>query len=264
MPNGRDFVNEWEGGQRGNCGRRRFSTRLKLAVFDSIQLHSNKGPSEYYLFPFLPFVASLLIVESGVLFLDFTLKDWSLFGGCWSRAFSCFSWRRLKANICTNISGFFFFSLFGERKRGRMMRLWITSLQLAELFVSSMVHLLYGFYIFSSAVAGDLSQTINDWVFKPNLAGGLKRVDSDNKSTNVDDLPPIVLVHGIFGFGKGVWIIIPVLIKRFVFFYWFYFINQFAGLSFYPVFTETWRFVLFCGSWEEGWKGSCAWFRLIN
>lgn len=99
------------------------------------------------------------------------------------------------------------------------MRLWITSLQLAELFVSSMVHLLYGFYIFSSAVAGDLSQTINDWVFKPNLAGGLKRVDSDNKSTNVDDLPPIVLVHGIFGFGKGVWIIIPVLIKRFVFFY---------------------------------------------
>ncbi|CAA0834870.1 alpha/beta-Hydrolases superfamily protein [Striga hermonthica] len=83
-----------------------------------------------------------------------------------------------------------------------MMRWWISSLQLAELFVSSMVHLGYGFYIFSTALAGDLSQAIGDWIFRPSPAGGLKREGSD-RSTGVDDLPPIVLVHGIFGFGKG-------------------------------------------------------------
>ncbi|XP_011071131.1 uncharacterized protein LOC105156632 [Sesamum indicum] len=83
-----------------------------------------------------------------------------------------------------------------------MISWWISSLQLAELFVSSLVHLAYGFYIFSTAVAGDLSQAFSDWIFKPNLAAGLRRDDSE-KSTTVDDLPPIVLVHGIFGFGKG-------------------------------------------------------------
>ncbi|KAG8383222.1 hypothetical protein BUALT_Bualt05G0162000 [Buddleja alternifolia] len=65
-----------------------------------------------------------------------------------------------------------------------------------------MVHLLYGLYIFSTAVAGDLSQALNDFIFRPNLAVGLERGNSQN-STNVEDLPPIVLVHGIFGFGKG-------------------------------------------------------------
>ena len=85
-----------------------------------------------------------------------------------------------------------------------MFRLWISSLQLLELFLSSLVHLLYGFYIFSSAVAGDLSQTINDLFFKPNLASGLQTDESEKqKSITSDDLPPIVLVHGIFGFGKG-------------------------------------------------------------
>lgn len=69
--------------------------------------------------------------------------------------------------------------------------------------MSSIVHLLYGFYMFSTAVAGDLSQTISDAYFKPNLASGFQREDSE-KSTSADDLPPIVLVHGIFGFGKGV------------------------------------------------------------
>ncbi|KAH6805202.1 alpha/beta-Hydrolases superfamily protein [Perilla frutescens var. hirtella] len=85
-----------------------------------------------------------------------------------------------------------------------MFRWWISSLQLLELFVSSLVHLLYGFYIFSSAVAGDLSQTINDLFFNPNLAGNLQTDESEKqKSTTSADLPPIVLVHGIFGFGKG-------------------------------------------------------------
>ncbi|CAA2985286.1 Phospholipase A(1) [Olea europaea subsp. europaea] len=76
-----------------------------------------------------------------------------------------------------------------------MIRWWISALQLTELFVSSLVHLVYGFYIFSTAVAAD-------WFFKPNLDIGLRRDDSKS-SNGVDDLPPIVLVHGIFGFGKG-------------------------------------------------------------
>ncbi|XP_042491376.1 lipase-like [Macadamia integrifolia] len=92
-----------------------------------------------------------------------------------------------------------------------MLRLWIAVLQLSELLVSSVVHLLYGFYIFSTAVASDMSQAMNE-CFKPNvnmnmdtevkLNNGLRGVDS-KASTNLEDMPPIVLVHGIFGFGKG-------------------------------------------------------------
>ncbi|KAF8394489.1 hypothetical protein HHK36_020698 [Tetracentron sinense] len=82
-----------------------------------------------------------------------------------------------------------------------MIRFWISALQLSELFVSSLVHLLYGLYIFSTAVAYDISQAVNE-CFRPNLNIGVKEVES--KWTNSsDDLPPIVLVHGIFGFGKG-------------------------------------------------------------
>lgn len=85
-----------------------------------------------------------------------------------------------------------------------MIKLWVmTSLQLAELFVSSIVHLLYGFYIFSSAVAGDISQTLNDYLFKSNVDFNDVGESGQNQS-NVQGLPPIVLVHGIFGFGKGV------------------------------------------------------------
>ncbi|RAL40004.1 hypothetical protein DM860_008144 [Cuscuta australis] len=84
----------------------------------------------------------------------------------------------------------------------KMIRWWIASLQLAELFVTSVVHLVYGFYIFSTAVAGDLSLGLSDWFFKPNLENGLK-AEEPNKISSVTDLPPIVLVHGIFGFGKG-------------------------------------------------------------
>ncbi|KAL5543306.1 hypothetical protein UlMin_011016, partial [Ulmus minor] len=80
-----------------------------------------------------------------------------------------------------------------------MIRLWVAYLQLAELFVSSIFHLLYGFYIFSSAMAGDLSQALNDLCFKPNV-----NIDvSEGTVANVDNLLPIFLVHGIFGFGKG-------------------------------------------------------------
>nr|POF06262.1 lipase 1 [Quercus suber] len=73
-----------------------------------------------------------------------------------------------------------------------------------ELFVSSMGHMLFGFYIFSSAVAGDLSQALNECLFKANNTNVVVKEDvPKGTSTNVDSLPPIVLVHGIFGFGKG-------------------------------------------------------------
>ncbi|KAM7468669.1 hypothetical protein LguiB_016231 [Lonicera macranthoides] len=84
----------------------------------------------------------------------------------------------------------------------RMIGFPVGALQLSELFVSSVVHLLYGFYIFSTAVAGDLSQSLNELFYKPNIDRGIK--EDESKSLNsADDLPPIVLVHGIFGFGKG-------------------------------------------------------------
>ena len=92
-----------------------------------------------------------------------------------------------------------------------MIRLSIAYLKLWELFVSSLVHLLYGFYIFSSAVAGDLSEALNEIFQKPkkiiNVEVKEKRIVPSGggaRGTNADDLPPIVLVHGIFGFGKGV------------------------------------------------------------
>ncbi|KGN51773.1 uncharacterized protein LOC101219935 [Cucumis sativus] len=73
-----------------------------------------------------------------------------------------------------------------------------------ELFLSSFVHLAYALYIFTSAVAGDVSDSLNLTFRK------FKLVNFDSKTTlpsslrNSDQhLPPIVLVHGIFGFGKG-------------------------------------------------------------
>ncbi|VFQ93195.1 unnamed protein product [Cuscuta campestris] len=76
---------------------------------------------------------------------------------------------------------------------------WVmTGFQLAELFVSSVAHLAYGFYLFSTAVAGDLSQSLSGRFFKPDIENELKHEES-----KVFDLPPIVLVHGIFGFGQG-------------------------------------------------------------
>ncbi|KAK8522510.1 hypothetical protein V6N13_115477 [Hibiscus sabdariffa] len=82
-----------------------------------------------------------------------------------------------------------------------MIRWWIYALQLAELIISSLVHMLYGLYVFSTAVAGDLSQILTERFFKPNANFEVQR--HDHNRTNADDLPPIVLVHGIFGFGKG-------------------------------------------------------------
>ena len=83
-----------------------------------------------------------------------------------------------------------------------MIRFGVLGLQLTELFVSSVLHLLYGFYIFSSAVAGDLCQAFRECLFKPRP--NLDENRDATAATNVENLPPIVLVHGIFGFGKGV------------------------------------------------------------
>ncbi|URE37104.1 Triacylglycerol Lipase [Musa troglodytarum] len=90
-----------------------------------------------------------------------------------------------------------------------MARLSIGILGLTELLVSAAVHLLFGFYIFSTAVASDLSQALTD-CFRPSVLG-LATGDPEegrNRQAAVLDAsppppPPIVLVHGIFGFGKG-------------------------------------------------------------
>ncbi|CAK7332609.1 unnamed protein product, partial [Dovyalis caffra] len=66
-------------------------------------------------------------------------------------------------------------------------------------------------FLNATAVAGDLSQAMNEWFFKPNVNVVVKEEKTRESSStttiettnSVDDLPPIVLVHGIFGFGKG-------------------------------------------------------------
>ncbi|RWW80436.1 hypothetical protein BHE74_00011230 [Ensete ventricosum] len=89
-----------------------------------------------------------------------------------------------------------------------MARLSIGVLGLTELFVSTAVHVLFGFYIFSTAVASDLSQVLTDCL-RPNVFGlGAKEMEEQRTTKEQVAVlegspPPIVLVHGIFGFGKG-------------------------------------------------------------
>lgn len=82
-----------------------------------------------------------------------------------------------------------------------MGRLSIGILGMMELYVSSMVHLLYGFYIFSTAVAWDMSQSITG---RFRLSNSNNERQSNGTVPLDGSVPPIVLVHGIFGFGKGV------------------------------------------------------------
>ncbi|GJN14224.1 hypothetical protein PR202_gb01019 [Eleusine coracana subsp. coracana] len=92
---------------------------------------------------------------------------------------------------------------------------------LMELGVSAAVHMLFGFYVFSSAVAADLSQAAvasgSLLLRRPapataSAGNGLVDVaaagqDDEQRGAAPVVLdgspPPIVLVHGIFGFGKG-------------------------------------------------------------
>jgi hypothetical protein len=85
-----------------------------------------------------------------------------------------------------------------------MIRFPIGILHLSELFISSFVHLFYALYIFSSAVAGDLSLSLNNLFYDHNIGTTTDLPLHQSKPlTGPDHLPPIVLVHGIFGFGKG-------------------------------------------------------------
>ncbi|XP_072976625.1 uncharacterized protein [Typha angustifolia] len=86
-----------------------------------------------------------------------------------------------------------------------MARLSVGILGLMELFVSTAVHLLFGLYIFSTAVASDLSQAATVCL-RPNTCNVIAREEEEEKGRVVvldGSPPPIVLVHGIFGFGKG-------------------------------------------------------------
>jgi hypothetical protein len=143
-----------------------------------------------------------------------------------------------------------------------MIRWWVAALQLAELFVSSLVHLLYGFYIFSTAVAGDLSLALNECLFKPNMNAEVKEDVPRGLTANAENLPPIVLVHGIFGFGKGVF---PIFYFLFFIFIFLIFLKRvaFKLISFIPAYSigicpfvsfgvlEIGRFIVLRGGREE-------------
>nr|CAD1840501.1 unnamed protein product [Ananas comosus var. bracteatus] len=71
---------------------------------------------------------------------------------------------------------------------------------------SAAMHLLFGLYILSIAVASDLSQAAAD-CFRPSTFN-FATAEQEGKGGKTVVLahspqPPIVLVHGIFGFGKG-------------------------------------------------------------
>lgn len=91
-----------------------------------------------------------------------------------------------------------------EEKVERMIRFGVLYLQLLELFVNSVVHLAYGFYIFSSAVSGDLYQAFRECCILNERVVQVEPGGEGGGGAKANDLPPIVLVHGIFGFGKGV------------------------------------------------------------
>jgi hypothetical protein len=88
------------------------------------------------------------------------------------------------------------------------MRSWVwAALGAAELLVNAVVHLGYAFYIFGTAVAADVAASLVKSLIAS--GGGVTKdsgVDGEDDAAAVLDgaVPPIVLVHGIFGFGKGV------------------------------------------------------------
>eukprot|EP01018_Ginkgo_biloba_P039727 Gb_32161 [translate_table: standard] len=106
------------------------------------------------------------------------------------------------------------------------MRLWVAgslALSFSELFVSAAVHMGYGLYIFSTAVVSDfceivfnrrsirsriwndsLWEAVGDACNKPNiLASDCSRDIGNGPFFQGHEVVPIVLVHGILGFGKG-------------------------------------------------------------
>ncbi|KAF8655138.1 hypothetical protein HU200_061275 [Digitaria exilis] len=96
------------------------------------------------------------------------------------------------------------------------MKNWVRAallgvLSAAELLVSTVVHLGYAFYIFGTAVAADVASSLVDGLTAAvglGSGGGVAKgaaVESEAEAAAALDgtVPPIVLVHGIFGFGKG-------------------------------------------------------------
>ncbi|KAJ6807384.1 uncharacterized protein M6B38_397360 [Iris pallida] len=82
-----------------------------------------------------------------------------------------------------------------------MVRLSMGVLSLTELFVSTALHLFYGLYIFSTGVVSDFSETLFSFPsFK--ISNPIVEEEEDKGKRNISPTP-IVLVHGIFGFGKG-------------------------------------------------------------
>ncbi|CAN6197556.1 unnamed protein product [Urochloa humidicola] len=83
------------------------------------------------------------------------------------------------------------------------------ALSAAELVFSAVVHVGYAFYIFGTAVAADVSASlVKNIMSRGGAGGGVAKdaaVDGEDEAAAVLDgsVPPIVLVHGIFGFGKG-------------------------------------------------------------
>lgn len=125
-----------------------------------------------------------------------------------------------------------------------MVRWWIVVLTLSELSVSSFVHMVYGFYIFSTAVASDLAQAIYGALRLHNsgFTDVVIKDDGEKKGGRVDGLPPIVLVHGIFGFGQSAFLI------RFFF----------SGFDDWIGVAEVGRIVLLCWCREEGRARACV------
>uniref|UniRef100_A0ACD5VNW5 Uncharacterized protein n=1 Tax=Avena sativa TaxID=4498 RepID=A0ACD5VNW5_AVESA len=68
------------------------------------------------------------------------------------------------------------------------------ALSLVEVLVSAVVHVTYAFYLFATAVVLDLSHA---------LVEGNPGVPKNVGDVLDGAAPPIVLVHGVFGFGKG-------------------------------------------------------------
>ncbi|PUZ69342.1 hypothetical protein GQ55_2G100100 [Panicum hallii var. hallii] len=89
------------------------------------------------------------------------------------------------------------------------MRSWVRAalmgaLGAAELLVSAAVHLGYAFYVFGTAVAADVAASLVKGLMAGGVAKGVAVGSVDEAAAVLDGaVPPIVLVHGIFGFGKG-------------------------------------------------------------
>ncbi|ERN18470.1 hypothetical protein AMTR_s00197p00022270 [Amborella trichopoda] len=94
------------------------------------------------------------------------------------------------------------------------MGMWRLTLGAAELAVTSVVHMTYAMYVFSTALARDLSQSLNhktrplSLMITGSWGSSAENLGNNNNAVVLPadtggELSPIVLIHGIFGFGQG-------------------------------------------------------------